>query len=896
MRSVCFSIISAFASMLLLTFANVANAQQITSSLNGPWRANTVLQIATAYDSTNTLFLYAADSGTTLIKYDFASEQWNHINTITNPRVVACNIDSPKYVVTNNGHEIWSSTNSGTSWGVKIENYSTLVPRSLVFAPHESDANRVWLGIDSIPGVSTLWKSNDFGNSFAADSYFVNRTSVTSLVFHPTKPNLVWLGGSQYEDGDLKAGVEDPPPPKFRGVWFSTNGGVNWSESGLGGRNVTAMAYYYDPTYGDSVVYAGYGDRPVSGGEAGVKYSTNDGESWQNAYSLPSAVDKIYGITVDKTTGEVYVATNDGVYYSDNLACTSFAREGVHSGLYELNTKSIALIQPEGSDDAFFVGTTTGVFQNIGSQVWEDISRGIGMAGSTTLSVYRDSVVSSNALINSVSQYKNSTWTNYEIEEDITTTVNNTFWHKNGTHRFLCGVSNGNDGVIYESNNGKDWNNKISLNYSSWFNTFALDPKNSQRILCGGRVYDHNNLYQSTDDGVSWSSFTRVPPGENKDIFSLAIDSTNAVNNNSQKIYAGVDAKGLWKTTNNGTDWTQWDLGTTHEDRTVYAVALNPKVPSVVYAGGERYSSTDSTCFWKSTNSGSSWSNMISRSDTVKQILMHPTYPDSSKYLWVIAANGRKIFKTADGGSTWSDVTDTIPTPIYQLVRDPLNDTLIYVSTPKGVYKINPKPEAPKNLQLDTDNPGSSVHPSFRWDASPETDLPSLKYKVFKKRGTIGTWIEKATVSTTNYTDISEELLTDEDPVRIYYYVKVIDNGSNVSGQSNTISFMCNNGISEQKIRTGNLRDLPKEFALSQNYPNPFNPATTIKFALPVDATVSLRIFDVNGKEIATLVNGVKEAGYYEVPFDAKKLSSGVYIYKLTAGNYSATKKMLLMK
>ena len=72
-----------------------------------------------------------------------------HINTITNP-VWLRNIDSPKYVVTNNGHEIWSSTNSGTSWGVKIENYSTLVPRSLVFAPHESDANRVWLGIDSI--------------------------------------------------------------------------------------------------------------------------------------------------------------------------------------------------------------------------------------------------------------------------------------------------------------------------------------------------------------------------------------------------------------------------------------------------------------------------------------------------------------------------------------------------------------------------------------------------------------------------------------------------------------------------------------------------------------------------------------------------------------------------
>ncbi len=92
---------------------------------------------------------------------------------------------------------------------------------------------------------------------------------------------------------------------------------------------------------------------------------------------------------------------------------------------------------------------------------------------------------------------------------------------------------------------------------------------------------------------------------------------------------------------------------------------------------------------------------------------------------------------------------------------------------------------------------------------------------------------------------------------------------------------------------------LPKEFALSQNYPNPFNPTTTIKFDIPSVGTqhvVSLRVYDILGKEVATLVNEQKEAGSYEVQFDASKLASGIYFYRLTAGSYTAVKKLVLMK
>jgi hypothetical protein len=89
---------------------------------------------------------------------------------------------------------------------------------------------------------------------------------------------------------------------------------------------------------------------------------------------------------------------------------------------------------------------------------------------------------------------------------------------------------------------------------------------------------------------------------------------------------------------------------------------------------------------------------------------------------------------------------------------------------------------------------------------------------------------------------------------------------------------------------------LPKEFALAQNYPNPFNPTTVINYQLPVAGNVSLKVYDVLGKEVMTLVNGRQEAGDYNVSLNAASLSSGVYFYRLQSGNFVQTKKMMLVK
>lgn len=89
---------------------------------------------------------------------------------------------------------------------------------------------------------------------------------------------------------------------------------------------------------------------------------------------------------------------------------------------------------------------------------------------------------------------------------------------------------------------------------------------------------------------------------------------------------------------------------------------------------------------------------------------------------------------------------------------------------------------------------------------------------------------------------------------------------------------------------------IPQKFALEQNYPNPFNPSTIINFSLAKGGQVTLSVYDLLGQQVSELVNERREAGVYEVKFDGSNLSSGVYFYRLQAGDFVATKRLLLLR
>ena len=116
-------------------------------------------------------------------------------------------------------------------------------------------------------------------------------------------------------------------------------------------------------------------------------------------------------------------------------------------------------------------------------------------------------------------------------------------------------------------------------------------------------------------------------------------------------------------------------------------------------------------------------------------------------------------------------------------------------------------------------------------------------------------------------------------------------------GQSNGNVYLDNVSFKEViESKVTGKETLPIQFRLNQNHPNPFNPSTEIWFQLPKDEKVILKIYDLLGREVQTLVNGMKKTGSYQVTFDGSNLTSGIYLYKLTTPSYSQIHKMILMK
>lgn len=93
-----------------------------------------------------------------------------------------------------------------------------------------------------------------------------------------------------------------------------------------------------------------------------------------------------------------------------------------------------------------------------------------------------------------------------------------------------------------------------------------------------------------------------------------------------------------------------------------------------------------------------------------------------------------------------------------------------------------------------------------------------------------------------------------------------------------------------------NLQKTLFEYSLQQNYPNPFNPTTTINYSIKLTGLVTLKVYDMLGIEVASLVNEVKEAGNYSIEFNASELPSGIYVYRLTTGHFVENKKFILLK
>jgi hypothetical protein len=202
----------------------------------------------------------------------------------------------------------------------------------------------------------------------------------------------------------------------------------------------------------------------------------------------------------------------------------------------------------------------------------------------------------------------------------------------------------------------------------------------------------------------------------------------------------------------------------------------------------------------------------------------------------------QKVYKTNNRGINWVDITGNLPNvPMADLIAHPTDNNKLYLGTEMGCFR--------------TTNGGVNW---MVWN----NGMPAANI-------------------------ISEMNYIDSISINGKFYVVAATYGRGI--------FM--REISgDDPIAVNNITSNAYRYELMQNYPNPFNPSTTIKFSLPVRDFVDIKIFDIAGREMMTLISKNMSAGAHEIKFDASKFSSGIYFYRMKTEKYSRTMKMILIK
>ncbi|MDD5362883.1 MAG: YCF48-related protein [Ignavibacteria bacterium] len=368
----------------------------------------------------------------------------------------------------------------------------------------------------------------------------------------------------------------------------------------------------------------------------------------------------------------------------------------------------------------------------------------------------------------------------------------------------------------------------------------------------GWVVGDAGVLLKTTNGGINWVQMGYPVGGK-------PFNGVHIVDSNI--VYVVGYYETIIKTTNGGSNWIIIRNGPSFQGESYFCVFFIDKDKGWIAGTGEKVLKTtdggetiDSAyvnggwfydMYFKDANTGcmSEEGRVFkttngginwypSLSASLGHIFMKISFVDNL-YGWVCSLNGRAVYRTIDFGSNWSLIDTTVPG--MGCIHFINKDTGFMGGNTNRLYK--------------------STNSGFSWRRE-NTVTSNEQFEAIKfVNDTVG-WVAATTGVILHTTKGGQ-------PV-----VNISQNGN----------------------------EIPKGYRLNQNYPNPFNPTTNISYDIPKDGFVSLKIYDATGREIKTLVNGFINAGRYVMGFNGGSLSSGVYFYRIIAGNYIETKRMVLIK
>ena len=355
-------------------------------------------------------------------------------------------------------------------------------------------------------------------------------------------------------------------------------------------------------------------------------------------------------------------------------------------------------------------------------------------------------------------------------------------------------------------------------------------------------------VFLSTNNGTSW---TEVNSGlTNSDVLSLAVGGTN--------LFAGTWG-GVFLSTNNGTSWTA--IGLTNSD--VFSLAVSGTNLFAGTRGGGVFLSTNNGTSWTAVNSGLTNSFVLSLAVSGMNLF---------------AGTSGGVFLSTNNGTSWTEVNSGLTNfDVSSLV---VSGTNLFAGTWGGGVWRQPLLEMIPVELISFIATANGKEVTLVWSTA--TELNNQGFEVQRKFGsndfvTIGSVKGNGTTTSPNHYSFVDKLI---DVGKYFYRLKQIDFDG---------TFEYSNEIEVE------VRVLDK-FTLEQNYPNPFNPVTTIGYVLQEKSNAKVTILNSLGEEIAVLVNEEQDKGYHKVEFNGSKLTSGVYFYRLKAGEFISTKKMILLR
>jgi hypothetical protein len=495
-----------------------------------------------------------------------------------------------------------------------------------------------------------------------------------------------------------------------------------------------------------------------------------------------------------------------------------------------------------------------------------------------------------------------------------------------GTNLF-AGTSKG---VFLSTDNGTSWTYS-GLSYHNVYALAAIDTN-----LFAGTGYDGSGgVYRSTDNGASW---TAVNSGLNLHFGVHEFDAITFLFDSGINLFAGTEHSGVHLSTNNGTSWTGVNSG-----------LMSKHIYGLAGSGTNLFAGTDLGVFL-STNTGTSWSRIsYGLADThVFGLGVSGTN--------LFAGTDDGVFLSTNGGMSWSSL-DSFAFRVDIGCALAVSDTNVFVTSDDGIFtstdngtswRFNGSLDDMGNWAVAASGTnvfvectagllhyiiGGHYYPGiyYRCLAANSTSLFGGTTSLFY--GEDGSGVFLSTNNGVNWTAINSGLTNTQ-------VNALAANDTNlVAGTDGGVFLSTNSGTSWMYVDSTNwvitalavsgtnlfagtdgavyrysLTDLPLEVrneqavpsvtSLEQNYPNPFNPVTSIGYTVgavssqqtAVSSHVRLAVYDLLGREVAVLVDGKKAPGNYRVEFDGSNLSSGVYIYRLSAGDYVESKRMILLR